>query len=165
MPDAKDRPRFAISADRHSASRRVRYVETSHPDDGNCTLCKLTEEAEAAFPETPAMTDASRDNSSDNSRDDDESFSEAALREAIENQIAADNPPATRATLNKLVLVGYERDDAVRLMALILAYEIENMLASNRSFDVDGYERMLRALPDLPEGMQDDDEYDNDTTH
>ena len=41
-----DRPRYRISADRQSAHRRVRYVERSHPDDGECTLCQLDELAE-----------------------------------------------------------------------------------------------------------------------
>ena len=41
-----DRPRYRISADRQSAHRRVRYVESSHPDDGECTLCQLDELAE-----------------------------------------------------------------------------------------------------------------------
>lgn len=41
-----DRPRFRVSADRQSARRRVRYVESSTPDDGQCTLCQLDELAE-----------------------------------------------------------------------------------------------------------------------
>ncbi len=45
-------------------------------------------------------------------------------------------------------------------MALILAHEIENMLADNRPFDGAGYEQMLRALPELPEALQDADEED-----
>lgn len=148
MSSETDRPRFAISADRESASRRVRYIETSHPDNGGCTLCRLDHDNPP--PESPVMTD--------DIRDDDETFSAARLSEAIENQIASDNPPASRATLNKLTLVGYEREDAIRLMALILAYEIESMLADNRAFDIASYEQMLRALPELPEGMQDDEE-------
>src|SRR5690606_7293422 len=39
-----DRPRFRIDANRQSGSRKVRYVETSRPDDGSCTLCRLDEE-------------------------------------------------------------------------------------------------------------------------
>lgn len=46
-----DRPRYRVSADRHSARRRLRYVETSHPDDGQCTLCQLDELAEQAATE------------------------------------------------------------------------------------------------------------------
>ncbi|MCL7462733.1 hypothetical protein [Pseudomonas sp. NW5] len=149
-----DRPRFRVAADRQSASRRVRYIETSRPDDGSCTLCQLDEENPPAPDETPAMTE--------HSAEDDALFAEEKLIEAIENQIAAGEPPATQATLNKLTLVGYAREDAVRLMALILAHEIENMLAEDRPFDGAGYEQMLRALPELPEalGNADDDEQD-----
>ncbi|MBF0677127.1 MULTISPECIES: hypothetical protein [unclassified Pseudomonas] len=43
-----DRPRFRVNADRQSASRRVRYVETNQPDEGECTICILDELAEAA---------------------------------------------------------------------------------------------------------------------
>jgi hypothetical protein len=81
----------------------------------------------------------------------DEAFAEATLVEAIENQLEADDPPAVRATLNKLSLVGYEREEILRLMALVLAHEIEAMLRDNRPFDRDGYEQALRALPELPE--------------
>ncbi|MCQ4348781.1 hypothetical protein NGA35_15390 [Pseudomonas stutzeri] len=151
MPTS-DRPRFRVSADRQSASRRVRYIETSRPDDRSCTLCRLDEENPPAPDETPAMTA--------HSAEDDAVFAEEKLIEAIENQIAAGEPAATLATLNKLTLVGYERTDAVRLMALILAHEIENMLADNRPFDGAGYERMLRALPELPEALQGDAEED-----
>src|SRR5690606_32787064 len=95
---------------------------------------------------------------SDNSAEDDAVFAENKLIEAIENQIAAGEPAAAQATLNKLTLVGYERSEAVRLMALILAHEIENMLADNRPFDGAGYEAMLRALPELPEALGDADD-------
>ena len=149
-----DRPRFRVSADRQSASRRVRYIETSHPDDGACTLCRLDAENPPPPEEHPAMTE--------HSAEDDAVFAEERLIEAIENQLAAGEPAATQATLNTLTLVGYAREDAVRLMALILAHEIESMLADNRPFDGAGYERMLRALPALPEALADgaDDEQD-----
>ncbi|WP_193073462.1 hypothetical protein [Pseudomonas sp. FME51] len=51
-----DRPRYRISADRQSAHRRVRYVESSHPDDGECTLCQLDELAEREQIEQPTPT-------------------------------------------------------------------------------------------------------------
>lgn len=147
-----DRPRFRVDADRQSASRRVRYIETSRPDDGSCSLCRLDEENPPPRQESPAMTE--------HHAEDDAVFAEEKLIEAIENQVAAGEPPAALATLNKLTLVGYPREDALRLMALILAHEIENMLAENRPFDGAGYEHMLRALPELPEALQGDDEED-----
>lgn len=82
---------------------------------------------------------------------DDEAFAEAALIEAVENQLEADQPPFARAVLNKLTLVGHPREEAVRLMALALAHEIRQMLAEERAFDVEQYEQLLRALPELPD--------------
>lgn len=81
----------------------------------------------------------------------DETFAEQKLIEAIENQVASGELPAALATYNKLTLVGYERDDILQLMAQVLAHEIRCMLDEDRAFDGEGYERMLRALPDLPD--------------
>nr|WP_314477450.1 hypothetical protein [uncultured Pseudomonas sp.] len=90
---------------------------------------------------------------------DDEAFAEATLTQAIENQIESGEPAAAKATFNKLVLVGYEREDILNLMAHVLAFEIDNMLAQDRAFDSQWYENALRALPQLPPEMdQGDDE-------
>jgi len=85
-----------------------------------------------------------------NNNDDDEEFAESTLTQAIENQIESDNPPAAKATLNKLTLVGYEREEILNLMAHVLAVEIDKMLDEDRAFDTDWYETALRALPELP---------------
>lgn len=81
----------------------------------------------------------------------DEDFAEATLTEAIRNQLENDDPPAAKATFNKLRLVGYEEDDILNLMAHVLAIEIDNMLKADRPFDGAWYEAALRALPELPE--------------
>lgn len=81
---------------------------------------------------------------------DEEEFTESTLTQAIENQIESDNPPAAKATFNKLTLVGYERDDILNLMAHVLAVEIDKMLEEDRAFDTEWYETALRALPELP---------------
>lgn len=87
----------------------------------------------------------------DSDDDKDEAFTETTLIGAIENQIAANDPPAARATCNKLTLVGYPREEILQMMALILAQEISAMLAAERPFDREGYELALRRLPELPE--------------
>ncbi|AZF66762.1 hypothetical protein EXW72_15155 [Pseudomonas sp. BCA14] len=81
---------------------------------------------------------------------DEEEFTESTLTQAIENQIESDNPPAAKATFNKLTLVGYEREDILNLMAHVLAVEIDKMLEEDRAFDTQWYETALRALPELP---------------
>ncbi len=143
-----DRPRYRVDADRQAAQRRVRYVETNRPDDGSCTICQLDEENPAPLDETPAMV---QDNPSN---DEDEAFAEETLIQAIENQLEAGEPAATQATLNKLTLVGYERDECLQMMALVLAHEIRAMLSEDRPFDGAAYEAMLRKLPELPEASE-----------
>lgn len=81
---------------------------------------------------------------------DEEEFAESTLTQAIENQIESDNPPAAKATLNKLTLVGYEREEILNLMAHVLAIEIDAMLDEDRAFNTEWYEAALRALPELP---------------
>ncbi len=79
-----------------------------------------------------------------------EDFVEDTLIEAIENQIESDNPPAAKATFNKLTLVGYEREEILNLMAHVLAMEIDAILEEDRPFNSEWYEAALRALPTLP---------------
>ena len=82
---------------------------------------------------------------------DDEAFAEQTLIQAIENQLEAGEPAATQAVYNKLTLVGYEREEILQLMALVLAHEIDAMLKADRPFDTAWCEQALRALPELPE--------------
>ena len=89
-------------------------------------------------------------------RDEDEAFAEATLTQAIENQIESGEPPAAKATFNKLTLVGYPREESLMLMAVVLAYEIDAMLAEDRPFDREWYEKTLRALPELPPELADE---------
>ena len=81
---------------------------------------------------------------------DEEEFVESTLIKAIENQIESENPPAARAVLNKLTLVGYEREEILNLMAHVLAVEIDAILEEDRAFNTEWYEAALRALPELP---------------
>ncbi|MEX3774529.1 hypothetical protein [Pseudomonas sp. MYb118] len=85
---------------------------------------------------------------------DEEAFAENTLIEAIENQIESENPPAAKATFNKLTLVGYEREDILNLMAHVLAVEIDAILEEDRPFNTEWYEAALRALPELPPEKQ-----------
>ena len=59
-----------------------------------------------------------------------------------------------RPAINKLTLVGYERDECLQMMALVLAHQIRAMLRGDRPFDGAAYETMLRKLPELPEASE-----------
>ncbi len=137
MPD-HERPRYQFSADRTSARRTLRYRETNQSDAAECRLCQLDEGQ-------IDVNDAVQSNA------DDEDFAAERLLEAVQNQIDADSPPAARATFNKLTLVGYPAEEALELMAQVLAHEVSAMLDADRPFDLAWYEQALRALPTLPD--------------
>ena len=88
---------------------------------------------------------------SNNIEQEDEAFAEATLVQAIENQLENGEPAAAQAVYNKLTLVGYEREEILELMALVLAHEVDAILRDDRPFDGAWYEQALRALPTLPE--------------
>ena len=91
---------------------------------------------------------------SDRIDNDEEEFAESTLIQAIENQIESDNPPAAKATFNKLTLVGYPREEILVMMAHVLAVEIDGILEEDRPFNTEWYEQALRALPELPPGVK-----------
>ncbi|WP_213878221.1 hypothetical protein [Pseudomonas sp. dw_358] len=90
--------------------------------------------------------------------EEDQHFVDNTLIEAIQNQIDSETPPATKATFNKLTLIGWERDDILDVMAQVLAVEIDAMLEADRPFDSVWYETALRALPTLPEQLLSSDD-------
>lgn len=94
---------------------------------------------------------------SEHDDNDEEAFAEATLIQAIENQLETGEPAATLAVYNKLTLVGYEREEILQLMALVLAHEIDAMLEADRPFDAAWYEQALRALPELPAGLDEEE--------
>lgn len=81
----------------------------------------------------------------------DDEFTENTLVQAIENQLESGEPAFAQAVLNKLTLVGHEREESVQMMAMVLANEVDAMLREDRPFDAERYERLLRALPTLPD--------------
>ena len=153
MTDKPRDLRYQVSADRSSASRKVRYVETNKGDADDCMLCQL-EEGDAPVGETEVPTPTQKESTKkpvviDEAAED--QLVEDELIQAIENQLSAQQPAATQAVLNKLTLVGHTREEAVQMMAQVLAWQVSEMLKADCPFDMAAYERALRALPQLPE--------------
>ena len=74
----------------------------------------------------------------------------AALREAIQNQIAANDSAETKETFNRLIAGGFAEEDVWRLLSAVLAVEVATVLREGRPFSLDAYVEALKALPDLP---------------
>jgi len=139
--------RYQVSADRESPVRRVRYVETNRGDSGECSLCQMDDGSIA----TAIKAEQSVSEQDDSPQQNEDELVQEQLVTAIENQLQANEPSFVQAVLNKLLLVGTRREEAVEMMAYVLAVEIQQSFTENRGFAADNYERLLRALPTLPE--------------
>ncbi len=73
----------------------------------------------------------------------------AALREVLEAQIAANEPPETRLTLARLQREGIPEDEAWRWLSAVLLQEMSLIIRDNRPFDREGYIAALTQLPEL----------------
>lgn len=147
MTDQSRDNRYQVSADRQSPVRKVRYVETNRGDAEDCTLCQLDE---GGIGGEHAMNDAVNEMLPD----EEDLLVQQQLVDAVENQLLANDPPCVQAVLNKLTLVGVDREEAMEMMAYVLAVEIQYSFIEERAFDVQHYEQMLRALPSLPDMPQ-----------
>ena len=74
----------------------------------------------------------------------------ATLRETIQNQITANDPPETKETFGRLIAAGFVEEDAWRLLSAVLTVELGAILREGRPFSLDAYVKALKALPDLP---------------
>jgi len=70
--------------------------------------------------------------------------------EVIENQLRNNDPPETRKTLERLVGGGRARQEAMRLIACVLATELFTVMKSESPYDNARYIANLRRLPKLP---------------
>jgi hypothetical protein len=68
--------------------------------------------------------------------------------EVIENQLRLNDPPETRATLNRLLRSGYSREEAFHLIGSALVCEIFDIMKSKHEFRLDRYRYRLGLLPD-----------------
>ncbi len=71
---------------------------------------------------------------------------QALILEVIDNQLAENNPPATKATLERLMEAGHSEKDAMKMIGAVVAEFIYDAMKDNVAFDV---ERFCRRLDDL----------------
>lgn len=73
-----------------------------------------------------------------------------AIVEVVENQLADNNPPETKQTLERLMKSGESRENAIRYIASVLSIEIFGALKHQEPYDNERYIKNLKALPKLP---------------
>ena len=72
------------------------------------------------------------------------------ILKAVENQIRKNDPPETEETLNRLIQSGQSREEALRLIAGVLANAMFEVMKSKTHFDNSRYVANLARLPNLP---------------
>jgi len=73
------------------------------------------------------------------------------MLEVVENQLRDNDPPETRATLDRLMAEGHSRSEAKRLIACVVAAEMFHVFKERRPYDRGHFVAGLRGLPELPE--------------
>jgi uncharacterized protein YoaH (UPF0181 family) len=72
-----------------------------------------------------------------------------AFMEVVVNQLETNDPPETKATLDRLVAAGHSEGEAMQLIAAVARNEMQAMLAAGREFDNARYAKLLAKLPEL----------------
>jgi hypothetical protein len=75
----------------------------------------------------------------------------AAILEVVDTQLAENDPPETRQTLERLVGLGYTREGARQLIANAVVHEIFAVMSSGKPYDAARYKAILARLPRLPD--------------
>jgi hypothetical protein len=71
--------------------------------------------------------------------------------EVVKNQLKANDPPATAATLQRLQEEGYTEEEGKLLIASCVAAEMMQVMQSNQPFDEKRYIHYLNNLPEAPQ--------------
>jgi hypothetical protein len=74
----------------------------------------------------------------------------AAILEAVDNQIRDNEPPETRQTRDRLVQEGYTEDEARQLILTAVVVEIFHVLKFNEKFNRERFVKNLNNLPNEP---------------
>ncbi len=68
------------------------------------------------------------------------------ILEIVENQIRDNNPRETKETLNRLINLGYSRQDAIKKIGTIVSEEIYDVLKDQEKFNEERFVRKLLTL-------------------
>ena len=85
-----------------------------------------------------------------NADDENGQFAGEAIVEAVETQLAQNEPPETKITLERLMASGETRENAIRYIAAALSVEIFEAIKNENPYDEHRYITNLKALPKLP---------------
>jgi hypothetical protein len=73
------------------------------------------------------------------------------MLEVVENQLRSNEPPETRATLDRLVAQGYSDSEAKRWIACVVVAEMFHVMKHQQPYNRSRFVAGLERLPQLPE--------------
>lgn len=74
-----------------------------------------------------------------------------AILEVVDNQIVANDPPATKQTLDRLISEGHSEVEAKELIGAVVVSEVFEVMQSQEAFDEKRFVEALDKLPEIPE--------------
>ncbi|MBT0588177.1 hypothetical protein [Alteromonas oceanisediminis] len=74
----------------------------------------------------------------------------AAILEAVENQLAANDPPKVKETFERLVSLGISKQESKKYIACALSVEIFGAIKNQEEYNPQRYEQNLDNLPEMP---------------
>lgn len=79
----------------------------------------------------------------------------AHILKVVDNQLKMNDPIITKETLNRLMGLGYSKEDAKEMIASVLVEEIHDVMKENQPYDEERYSKRLALLPEHTETAQD----------
>lgn len=73
-----------------------------------------------------------------------------AIIQVVDNQIAANDPPETNETLQRLVAEGFSLPAAKELIGNVVVAEVFDVLTAGEPFNLERYVAALDKLPEIP---------------
>ena len=77
-------------------------------------------------------------------------YAQAAVMEAVENQLRNNDPPQTQQTLKRLLAAGHSIKEAKQMVGAVVASEIFDVLKNQQSFNLNRFVERLDKLPKMP---------------
>jgi hypothetical protein len=74
----------------------------------------------------------------------------AAFLQVVDNQLGSNDPPEAGQTLERLIALGFSREDAKDHIARAVCVEVYNVLKHNETFNKARYLKNLKRLPEEP---------------
>jgi hypothetical protein len=75
----------------------------------------------------------------------------AEILHVVDNQRRDRTPPEVQETFERLLAEGYSEEETLRLIGVVLLWEMRTMMQEHKTFNQERYISWLKHLPELPE--------------